>query len=151
MIAIKSCGYLLSAIEILKVLLCIWWCKLHDDVIKWKHFPHYWPFVRGIHRSQVNSPHKSQWRRALMVFFYLRLSKRLSIQSWGWWFETLSHSLWRHCNGYRQNYVFNKQLSYDYFASFIIITFQRRRFQNYRPTSSQTMPDDDLLPTSPNY
>ena len=23
----------------------------HDDVIKWKHFPRYWPFVRGIHRS----------------------------------------------------------------------------------------------------
>ena len=38
----------------------------HDDVIKWKHFPRYWPFVRGIHRSPVNSPHKDQWRRALM-------------------------------------------------------------------------------------
>ena len=31
----------------------------HDDVIKWKHFPRYWPFVRGIHRSPVNSPHKA--------------------------------------------------------------------------------------------
>ena len=38
----------------------------HDDVIKWKHFPRYWPFVRGIRRSPVNSPHKGQWRRALM-------------------------------------------------------------------------------------
>ena len=38
----------------------------HDDVIKWKHLPRYWPFVRGIHRSPVNSPHKGQWRRALM-------------------------------------------------------------------------------------
>ena len=38
----------------------------HDDVIKWKHFPRYWPFVRGIHRSPVNSPHKCQWRGALM-------------------------------------------------------------------------------------
>ena len=37
-----------------------------DDVIKWKLFPRYWPFVRGIHRSPVNSPHKGQWRRALM-------------------------------------------------------------------------------------
>ena len=26
----------------------------HDDVIKWKHFPRYWPFVRGIHRSRWN-------------------------------------------------------------------------------------------------
>ena len=38
----------------------------HDDVIKWKHFPRYWPFVRGIHRSSLNSPHKGQWRGALM-------------------------------------------------------------------------------------
>ena len=39
---------------------------IHDDVIKWKHFPRYWPFVRGIHRSPVNSSHKGQWRGALM-------------------------------------------------------------------------------------
>ena len=38
----------------------------HDDVIKWKHFPRYWPFVRGIHRSPVNSAHKGRWRGALM-------------------------------------------------------------------------------------
>ena len=25
---------------------------IHDDVIKWRHFPRYWPFVRGIHRSR---------------------------------------------------------------------------------------------------
>ena len=37
----------------------------HDDVIKWKHFPRYWPFVRGIQRSPVNSPHKGQWCGAL--------------------------------------------------------------------------------------
>ena len=45
------------------------WCFLwlHDDVMKWKHFPRYWPFVRGIHRSPVNSPHKGQWRGALMI------------------------------------------------------------------------------------
>ena len=28
----------------------------YDDVINWKHFPRYWPFVRGIHRLPVNSP-----------------------------------------------------------------------------------------------
>ena len=38
---------------------------IHDDVIKWKQFPRYWPFVRRIHRSPVNSPHKGQWRGAL--------------------------------------------------------------------------------------
>ena len=38
----------------------------HDDIIKWKHFPRYWPFVWGIHRSPVNSPYKGKWRGALM-------------------------------------------------------------------------------------
>ena len=38
----------------------------HDDVIKYKLFPRYWPFVGGIHRSPVNSPDKGQWRGTLM-------------------------------------------------------------------------------------
>ena len=38
----------------------------HDDVMKWIHFPRYWPFVRGIHRSAVNAPHKDQGRGALV-------------------------------------------------------------------------------------
>ena len=33
----------------------------HYDVIKWKHFPCYWPFVRGIHLSPMNSPHSGGW------------------------------------------------------------------------------------------
>ena len=41
---------------------------LHGDVMKLKHFPRYWPFVR------------------------------LNKQSQGWWFETPSRSLYRHCN-----------------------------------------------------
>ena len=44
----------------------LWPPRLRDDAIKWKHFPRYWPFVRGIHRSPVNSPHKGQWRGALI-------------------------------------------------------------------------------------
>ena len=39
---------------------------MHDDVIKWKHFPCYWPFVRRIHQSPAKSPHKGQWCGALM-------------------------------------------------------------------------------------
>ena len=62
----------------------------HDDVIKWKHFPRHWPFVREIHRSPVNSPHKGQWRGALMF--------SLSKQWWGWWFETPPSPWWCHCN-----------------------------------------------------
>ena len=40
--------------------------SFHYDVIKWKHFPRYWQFVRGIHRSPVNSLYKGQWGGALM-------------------------------------------------------------------------------------
>ena len=36
--------------------------------------------------------------RSFDVFFHLRLNKRYSKHSWGWWFETPSCSLWRHCN-----------------------------------------------------
>ena len=40
------------------------------NITWWRHqmetFPRYWPFVRGIHWSPVNSPHKGQWRRTLM-------------------------------------------------------------------------------------
>ena len=72
---------------------------MHDDVIKWKHFPRHWPIVRGIYRWPVNSFHKGQWRGA--VTFSL-------ICAWinGW----INNSevgdlrrhrapLWRHYNG----------------------------------------------------
>ena len=36
--------------------------------------------------------------RSFEVFFDLPLNKRLSTQSWGWWFDTPSWPLWRHCN-----------------------------------------------------
>ena len=69
--------------------------RKHDDVIKWSHFPRYWTFVRGIHRSPVYSLHKGQWREALMFSLICALNKRLNKQSCGWWLEM---PLWRHCN-----------------------------------------------------
>ena len=39
--------------------------------------------------------------RSFDVFYDLRLNNRLSTQSWDWWFETLSCTLWRHCNIHR--------------------------------------------------
>ena len=48
---------------------------IHEDVIQWKHFPRYRPFVRGIHRSPVNSPHKGHLRGALMFsLIYARIN-----------------------------------------------------------------------------
>ena len=41
--------------------------QVHDDVIQWKHFSRYWPFLRRIHQSPVDCPHKGQWRGAMIV------------------------------------------------------------------------------------
>ena len=75
-----------------------WECKadtvqIQDDVITWKHFPRYWPFVRGIHWSPVNSPPQRPVTRSFDFFCDLRLNNRLSKQLWGWLFETQSRSL----------------------------------------------------------
>ena len=48
--------------------------------------------VTGEFPSQMPVP------RSLDDCFDLHPNKRLSKQSWGWWFETLSRQLWRHCN-----------------------------------------------------
>ena len=54
--------------------------RFHDDVIKRKHLPRYWPFVRLVTRS-------------FDVYFDLYRNKRLSKQSRCWW----CCPLWRHC------------------------------------------------------
>ena len=59
----------------------------NDDVIKWKHFPRYWPFVWGIHRSPVNSPHKGQWHGALLFSL---------INAWNGWVNTGEAAVLRH-------------------------------------------------------
>ena len=56
----------------------------------WRHqmenFPRYWPFVRGIHRSPVDSPHKGQWRGASMFSF---------ICAWpNGWANNMEHGTW---------------------------------------------------------
>ena len=53
--------------------------------------------------------------RGFDVFFDLRLNKRLNKPSWGWWFETLSHPLWRQCNAVT-----------DTWTSHVAIAFGRR-------------------------
>ena len=69
----------------------------HDDVIKWKTFPRNWPLC-GEFTGPGEFPTQRPVTRSFDVFFDLRLNKRLSKQTWGWWFETQSWSLWRQCN-----------------------------------------------------
>ena len=68
---------------------------IHDDVIKLKHFPRYWPFVRGIHRW---IPPQRLVTQSFDVFCELCLNKRFSKHSKRRWFQAPSRSLWRHCN-----------------------------------------------------
>ena len=67
------------------------------DVIKWKHFPRYRPLVRGIRGSPVNSPHKGQWRRALMFSLICAWTNGWA-NHWDAGDSIRHHSLWRHCN-----------------------------------------------------
>ena len=55
--------------------------------------------------------------RSFDVFFDLRLNKQLSKQSSGWWFETPSRSLWRHCNAY--------DVRYRWAGGLVVISFCR--------------------------
>ena len=71
----------------------------HDDVIKWKHFPRYWPFCAGNSSVTGEFPAQRPVTRSFGVSLICALNKRLSKLSWGWSFETPSGSLWRHCNG----------------------------------------------------
>ena len=79
---------------------CRHWAYVwHDDVIKWKHIFRVTGHLCGeftgdrwILRSKVSDVE-------LRYFLWSALNTRLSKQWWGWWFETPSRPLWRHCNG----------------------------------------------------
>ena len=55
-------------------------------------------------------PHTKASDAKLWCFPWFVLNKRLSKQSWGWWFETPSRLLWHHCNG---KFDFDMGLSFE--------------------------------------
>ena len=59
---------------------------------------------RWIHRTKTSDAEHD-------VFFDLRQNKRLVKQSWGWWFETLSRPLRRHCNATELLFILNRYVS----------------------------------------
>ena len=74
-----------------------------SDIAWWRHQME--TFFALLAICTGNSPASGEFpaqrpvTRSFDVFFDLCLNKRLRKQSWGWWFETLSRPLWRHCNG----------------------------------------------------
>ena len=100
-----------------------------DDDTKWKQFLRYWPFVRGIHRSPVNSVHKGQWRGALML--------SLSCAWMNGWVNNgeagdLRRPLWRHCNAVRVCNQSTSVLSHLY-GALLINTLRTRQNGRYLP------------------
>ena len=75
------------------------WCRRHKW---WRHqmdtFSASQALCAGKSPVTGEFPSQRSGTRSFDVFYDLRLNKRLSKQSWGWWFETLSCSLLRHCN-----------------------------------------------------
>ena len=70
---------------------------LHTDAMPWKHFnilTHHCLFVRGIHRSPVDSPHKAPVPQSFDASFHVHLNKPLNKHSSWRWFE----KPWRSCD-----------------------------------------------------
>ena len=79
-------------IHMLKDKMCSWWRHQMET------FSALLAICAGNSPVPGEFPAQRPVTRSFDVFFDLRLNKRLSKQSWGWWFETLSRRLWRHCN-----------------------------------------------------
>ena len=91
---------------------------IHDDVIKWKHFPRNWPFVRRIYWSPVNSPHKGQWRGALMFSLI-----------WVWINDWVNNREAGYLRRYRAHYVvIVMQGDYGGFNSWKILIVEQKVF-----------------------
>ena len=90
-----------------------WWDCDRGAISWWRHqmetFSALLAICAGNSPVPGESPAQRPVTRSFDVFFDLRLNKRLSKQSWGWWFETPSRRLWyqrdvfksNHCNSFR--------------------------------------------------
>ena len=93
--SIGFCGTHLRLISLalLKIWNCTWWRHQMET------FSALLAICAGNSPVPGEFPTQRPVTQSFDVFFDLRLNKQLSKQSWGWWFDTLSGSLWRQCNG----------------------------------------------------
>ena len=81
--------------------------------------------------------------RSFDVFFDLHLNNRLSKQSRGWWFETLSCPLWRQCNAK----YFGRMTAYSKpFEQLLINTNQVLNMNIYPNCATWRLPDTNISP-----
>ena len=103
--------------------------RQHSEYPWWRHQME--TFAALLVLCEGNSPVTGEFlsQRPVMwsfdVFFDLRLNKWLSKQSWGWWFETQSRSLWRHCNVIKRINSFGRgYFQYHVFVCIIVYIFE---------------------------
>ena len=90
--------------ELARLHIWAWYVYCISKQIWWRHqmetFSALLALCAGNSPVTGEFPSKRPVTQSFDIFFDLRLNKRLCKQSWGWWFETQSRSLWRHCNFY---------------------------------------------------
>ena len=97
----STCGRRLSVVPIFAIA-SLAWIHAAPQNSWWRHPMETFSALLAI--CAGNSPVPGEFlgqrpvTRSFGVFFDLRLNKRLSKQSWGWWLETLSRPSWRHHN-----------------------------------------------------
>ena len=112
--------------HMMEIVVSQWWCGV-PSIMGWRHsgllawwrhqmelFSALLTLCAGNSTVTVEFPAQRPVTRSFDVFFDLCLSKRLSKQSWGWWFETPLRPWWRNCNGrgWHQEQVSFKKLKF---------------------------------------
>ena len=110
------------------------WSLNHTSNIWWRHqmetFSVLLDLCAGNSLVTGEFPSQRPMTRSFDVFFDLCLNNQLSQQSWGWWFETPSRSLWRHCNDpYHGTVVWKLKLTGYLSACYINAVALRKPFQ----------------------
>ena len=99
---LSATGFLRQCVRRHFLVIISWWCHQMET------FSELLALCAGNSPVTGRFPSQRPMTRSFDVVFDLRLNKRLSKQSWGWWFETLSRALWRHRNAlYISFYVMN--------------------------------------------
>ena len=128
-----------SCYQFILIIRCHVWIPYVEHRFKWQT---YYLQIGCVVGDQENNgfihgefPSQRPMTRGFDVFFNLRLNKRLSKQSWGWWFEMSSPSLWRHCNAIDILLILQ-----EHFSSFLIVPCRYSPDFFYHNTFTYTTP-----------
>ena len=107
----------------------------HDNVIKWKYFSCYWPFVRGIHRSPADSHHKGQWCGALR-FCLICTWTNGSANNWDT-SDLSCHGI--HCDVVVMNFSYGKYIMVKILSQYVVKSKEHSYFLTLIQTISSAL------------